>query len=81
MLKEKIDQYKEKMAGKIPAEAKQVMAQSTAKVASTIDDRNIPKLGDVLKPFELPDSRGAMHSLSSLTTDKALIITFFRGDW
>ena len=81
MLKEKIDQFKAKMAGKVPADAKQIMTHSTAKVASTIDDRNIPKLGDVLKPFELPDSRGKMHSLSSLTTDKNLIITFFRGDW
>ena len=81
MLKDKIDQFKAQMAGKIPADAKQVMAESTAGVAATVESRGLPKLGDVLKPFELPDSQGTMHSLSSLTTDKPLIITFFRGDW
>ena len=81
MLKDKIDQFKAQMAGKVPADAKQIMAESTAGVAATLDSRDIPKKGDVLKPFELPDSQGNMHSLSGLTADKPLIITLFRGDW
>ena len=81
MLKEKIDQYKEKMSGKLPDKAKQVMAQDGEAVAATIDGRELPSVGDRLLNFELPDQNGNATSLSGLTKEQSLVITFFRGDW
>ena len=80
-LKEKIDQYKQQSAGKASPEMVAVMQRSTADLQATIADRAIPKVGDAMPAFELPDSNGNVVSSAELLNAGPLVVTFFRGMW
>jgi len=51
--------------------------------AATIDVEAVgPQVGDVLPDFNLPDQRGALHSLRSILGPQGAVIVFFRSaDW
>lgn len=80
-LKEKIDQYKQQMAGKVAPEMVAVMQRSTADLQATVSTRNIPTVGSTLPEFTLPDSNGNAVSSTSLLASGPLVVTFFRGMW
>lgn len=81
MLKEKLQELIEKSAGKVPDAAKSVMSAATQAVADSIAGRKIPKIGDELSAFELPNSKGEVQNSSDLVKDGHVILTFFRGGW
>lgn len=80
-LQEKLDKIAEASAKKIPEEMMKVMKAETQRVADSIPTRNIPKVGDELTPFELPDSQGNMLSSQALATVGPFVVSFFRGKW
>lgn len=80
-LKETIAEYKKKSAGKATPEAVAIMRRSTGDLQATVASRPIPKLGDTLPAFELPDSSGNDVSSSQLLESGPLVVTFFRGMW
>ncbi len=42
---------------------------------------NVPKIGDIVPPFNLPDESNQLVSSTTLLANGPLIISFFRGDW
>ena len=81
MLKEKLQQLIDQSAGKLTDEIKTVITSSMKEVVDSIASRKIPKKGDTLPEFQLPDSKGNMQSSSELIGDGNLVISFFRGGW
>jgi len=81
MLKEKLQQLIDQSAGKLTDEIKPVITSSMKEVVESIASRKIPKQGDMLPEFQLPDSQGNMQSSSELIGDGNLVISFFRGGW
>ena len=81
MLKEKLQVLIDQSAGKIPAEAITVIKSSMQEVADSIASRNIPKQGDTVPEFQLPDSQGNQLDSAGLIADGHLVVSFFRGGW
>jgi peroxiredoxin len=46
-----------------------------------LNDVENPQVGALAEDFILPDSTGMPRSLSSLLTDGALLLIFYRGYW
>jgi hypothetical protein len=80
-LKEKIHQYKQQSAGKVPADLIPTIQRGTADVQASLASRAIPSVGDQLPSFELADSSGTIVSSDRLLESGPLIVTFFRGMW
>ena len=81
MLKEKLDEMAQASAKKIPAEALVVIKQATQAVADSIPTRSIPKPGEAVPSFKLPDSKGNEHDSNELIGQGHLVVSFFRGSW
>ena len=80
-LKERLDRIREGFEAEAPEAALSVMHGATdALRASGIMDR-IPKVGDTLPPFELPDTDGNPVSSADLLAKGPLVLTFYRGVW
>ncbi len=41
----------------------------------------VPRKGEIAPDFELPDSTGVMHRLSTMVARQQHVLMFFRGDW
>jgi hypothetical protein len=80
-LQDKLDRIAEAASKQIPAAAWDVMKRNTRLVADSMTERSIPGTGDILPPFELPDSQGRMVSSHSLAAEGPFVLTFFRGKW
>lgn len=80
-LREKIEQYKEKSAGKASPEMIAVMSAATAGVQDSVATRKIPTVGEKFPNFVLPDSHGNPVDSSVLLQSGPLVVTFFRGMW
>lgn len=80
-LKAKIDEYKQKSAGKASPEAVAIMHSSTAAVQDSIAARAIPVMGQKLAAFELSDSKGNLVRSADLLQKGPLVVSFFRGMW
>ncbi|HEY2664284.1 MAG TPA: hypothetical protein VGI47_08085 [Candidatus Binataceae bacterium] len=46
-----------------------------------IDADKMPKAGAIAPEFELSDSEGRLRRLSELTTERPLVLIFYRGHW
>ncbi len=42
---------------------------------------HMPQTAEVAPDFELPDSTGERHRLSSLVENQSLVLIFYRGYW
>lgn len=80
-LKEKLKKMADASAGKFPEATQRIMKTATAKVADSIENRNIPKAGDNLPSFEMPDSAGNVVRSNELAQDGPFVLSFFRGKW
>ena len=68
-------------AKRIAPEKRAVMAAATAELgASGILDA-IPKAGDRLPDFSLPDAEGEPVTSAALLARGPLVVTYFRGVW
>ena len=81
MLKEKLQKLIEASAGKVPVEAKKIMAAATQAVADSQAGRAIPGVGAPFPEFVLTDSSGRTVRSSDIVKESQLIVTFFRGGW
>ncbi len=80
-LKEALDRIREGFAAKAPESAKTIMSRATNDLrASGILDR-IPKVGDMLTPFELLDTEGESVRSEDLLAKGPLVVTVYRGVW
>ena len=80
-LKERLDRIRESFESQVPEDALSVMHGTTdALRASGIMDR-VPKVGDTLPPFELPDTDGNPVNSADLLAKGPLVLTFYRGVW
>ena len=80
-LAEKLDRIREDFESQVPAEALAVMHRATDDLRSSgILDR-IPKVGDALPAFELPDTDGNLVRSADLLAKGPLVVTFYRGVW
>jgi len=80
-LKERIEQYKRKSAGKATEEMVAVMSAATGAVRDSIAGRNIPKLGAAFPDFSLIGSEGSPVQSELIRQSGPLVVTFFRGMW
>lgn len=80
-LAERLDRIRESFEGQAPAEALQVMHRDTEDLRNSgILDR-VPKVGDTLPAFTLPDTEGRPVSSAELLAEGPLILMFYRGTW
>lgn len=80
-LKIRLDRIRDGFKQQAPAEALAIMAQAQQELAdSGIMDR-IPKVGDMMPAFELPDTAGRLVSSKDLLAQSPLVVTFYRGVW
>ncbi len=80
-LQEKLQRIAEASAKQIPAASQTVMKRCIQAVADSLPQRRLPKIGDALPPFALPDSTGNVVRSSELTAAGPLILVLFRGKW
>ena len=80
-LKERIDEYKKKSAGKATEEMQTIMKSATDAVRDSLAGRKIPAKGDTFPDFSLIGSQGNPVDSTSLRGEGALVITLFRGMW
>jgi peroxiredoxin len=43
--------------------------------------RSTPRVGEIARDFELPDSTGKLRSLSEMVSHRPLVLLFYRGWW
>ena len=80
-LAEKLDRIREGFAKEAPEAALTLMHRATDDLrASGILDR-IPKVGDALPAFELPDTEGNTVRSADLLEAGPFVVTFYRGLW
>lgn len=80
-LQEELLTFQQKNIEQLPADINAVMQEETRKQgASNILD-SVPKVGDTLADFTLPNHQGDRKSLSELREKGPVVITFYRGGW
>ena len=80
-LQNRLDRIRENFESQAPADKLAVMHAATKELAASgIMDR-IPKVGDQLPPFALPDSDGQTVSSADLLAQGPLVVSFYRGGW
>lgn len=80
-LKERIEQYKRKSAGKATEEMMAVMGAATGAVRDSIASRKIPGNGAAFPDFSLVGSEGGQVESAVLKQNGPIVVTFFRGMW
>jgi len=80
-LKERLDRIRSGFKEQAPPEVLAVMAGAEEGLrASGIMDR-IPKVGDLMPAFSLPDTAGGTIESATLLAEGPLVVTFYRGVW
>ena len=80
-LKERLDRIRDGFRNQAPPEALEVMDNAHRElVDSGIMDR-IPRVGDKLAPFSLPDTEGNLVDSNKLMANGPLVVVFYRGVW
>ena len=80
-LKERLDRIRAGFDEQAPESVKAVMRAATEGLrASGIMDR-IPKPGDTLPAFALPDTQGDLVSSGASLAGGPLVVVFYRGLW
>ena len=80
-LQETLSRLVENSVKQIPEATRSIMHDATQAVADSVSSRQIPKVGDVLPAFELPDHHGNLVSSAKLVEAGPVVLTFFRGNW
>lgn len=80
-LQDRLDRIRDNFAKQAPETARSVMGRATQELHdSGILDR-VPKVGDALPPFALPDTEGQTVSSFDLLAAGPLVVTVYRGIW
>jgi hypothetical protein len=80
-LKERLDRIRDGFRKAAPPEGLAVMDKAHRELAdSGIMDR-IPRVGDKLPAFRLPDTEGNIVDSNTLLAKGPLVVVFYRGVW
>lgn len=80
-LQEKLDALKADFVKQVPPEALAVMKRATEDLRNSGLLDQVPKAGDALPPFELPNAEGTSVSSANLLSQGPLVLTIYRGVW
>ena len=80
-LNERLQRIKAGFAEEAPEDAKAKMARATEELRSSGILAKLPKVGDALAAFALPDTEGAVVRSDDLLSKGPLVVTFYRGVW
>ena len=80
-LQERLDRIKAGFAKQAPAEAIAVMEKALDDLSASGILSRIPKVGDVLPAFELPDTDGQVLRSTDLLARGPVVVTAYRGTW
>jgi len=67
--------------GRIPPEAAAVMQRVTADQRASGYRQGMPKPGDAMPAFLLPDVDGTMVDSAAVLAGGPMVVSFFRGAW
>jgi hypothetical protein len=67
--------------GRIPPEAAAVMHRVTADQRASGYRGRMPRIGETMPPFRLPDTEGRTVDMAALLASGPLVVSFFRGAW
>lgn len=80
-LQDRLGRIKAAFVQQAPEQARDIMARATDDLRNSgILDR-IPSPGDVLQPFELPDTSGELVRSEELLGEGTLVLSVYRGVW
>jgi len=81
LLAKKLQEIRDESKDKIPEETRSLMKKATNELRdSGIMDTALQE-GDIIPPFELPNSNGMMISSQELLKKGNVVVTFYRGVW
>ena len=81
MLSQRIAEYEEEKAKKVPPEVLETMDRATESLRERgIDDHSL-RAGDRAPEFTLPNHKGESLGLSDLLDGSTLVLSFYRGGW
>lgn len=80
-LQERLDRIREGFAKQAPDEVKAVMQRVTEDLRESGILARIPKAGDTLPDFELPDTEGNTVRSAELRKRGPLVLSVYRGLW
>ena len=80
-LHDRLDRLRASFAERAPEEARTIMSRATSDLRDSGILDGIPKVGDELVPFTLPDTEGNDVSSADLLSKGPLVVTVYRGQW
>ena len=80
-LQERLDRIKAGFAAKVPDEVKAVMHRATEDLRGSGILDTMPRVGQTLPAFALPDTDGRVVRSEELLAAGPLVVTFYRGVW
>ncbi|MBN4050626.1 AhpC/TSA family protein [Gammaproteobacteria bacterium AH-315-M22] len=80
-LQQQLDEFKVGFVAKVPADVQEKMAAATQALADSGMLSGVPKEGDILPEFTLPNQLYSPLSLSQLRANGPVLIVFYRGGW
>jgi hypothetical protein len=80
-LQERLDRIKAAFHKQASPEALAVVERSNQDLHDSGILERIPRVGDALVPFELPDSGGGTVRSADLLAQGPLVVSFYRGHW
>ena len=80
-LQGRLDRIKAAFAEQAPEDIQAVMARATKDLRDSGIMSGVPKPGDALPQFELPDTEGNRVRSVDLLEQGPLVITVYRGVW
>ena len=80
-LQERLDRIKAGFAKQAPPEAIATIEQAVQDLKASGIESRLPKVGDTLPAFELPDTEGQPVRSLDLLAQGPLVMVVYRGTW
>lgn len=80
-LREQIAEFKKGFVAQVPVDVQDLMEAKNQELEDSSILAGALKVGDKLPEVELPNALGEKVSLSSLLSEKPVVLTFYRGGW
>ena len=81
LLEEKLALKRNASAEKFPADVKEKIARATKELGESGIMEKVLNVGDIMPPFNLPNTSGEIVSSDDLLENGNLVVTFYRGLW
>ena len=80
-LNEKLKEVKEETSRSAPPEALKIIGTAIVSLMESGILEKVPREGEAMVPFELPDTEGRVVSSADLLSKGPLVLHFYRGVW